>query len=89
MRQCLLLLIPANALESGKTGQCNSLAGTGFLKHPVVILFRHSPPLLIWQRGRGREEGKFVCNMCSLQKLQSVDDEAGDGDEGGGRAVLK
>ena len=81
MRQCLLLLIPANALESGKPGHYNPLAGTGFPKHPVVILFWH-PPLLIWQRRRGREEGKLVCNVCSPQKLQSVGDEAGDGDEG-------
>ena len=44
MRQCLLLLIPANALESGKPGHYNPLAGTGFPKHPVVILFRHPPP---------------------------------------------
>ena len=47
------------------------------------------PPLLIWQRRRGREGGELVCNVCSPQKLQRVGDEAGDGDKGGGRAILK
>ena len=33
--------------------------------------------------------GELVCNVCSPQKLQRVGDEAGDGDKGGGRAILK
>ena len=59
MRQCLLLLIPANALESGKPGHYNPLAGTGFPKHPVVILFWHPPsPHMAEEK---REEGGRTC----------------------------